>query len=338
MPESKFCPKCFSKNEPSADYCAYCQAPLRRKVANIHTTARVSGETDLPQLNVPCKERAMTVPYGGFALLIMNEADPLLAKPGETHILGRFDAGSTDAGLGLVDLSAYDAMELGVSRQHAEIRFTDVAFVLRDLGSTNGTWLNQTRLSPETPYVLHSNDQIVLGRLVVWICLGEEEAAPPTQQQRTRFALQVAPSLPGGLAVEGLPLERLRIETLPYLEALAAVQKVLDGVAQRPLQPVLVQALRVGETAFITLEVSGLDQAVQAVRDHLTTWRNRHPDLIGADLNEYRFLLEAEFTTMATAILDDHTPYLTPEQTQKVAIALRPWLEQLAVHPLEIGD
>ena len=35
-----------------------------------------------------------------------------------------------------------------VSRRHAEIRSTDQGWRLRDLGSTNGTFLNGTRLSP----------------------------------------------------------------------------------------------------------------------------------------------------------------------------------------------
>jgi len=52
--------------------------------------------------------------------------------------------------------------ERHVSGRHAEIRFLpDGRVVLRDLGSTNGTWLNDIRLKAEQP--LEVGDKLVLG-------------------------------------------------------------------------------------------------------------------------------------------------------------------------------
>jgi len=48
-----------------------------------------------------------------------------------------------------------------VSRRHAEVRRQEEGFILRDLGSTNGTWLNGRRLN--APALLHDGDVIEIG-------------------------------------------------------------------------------------------------------------------------------------------------------------------------------
>lgn len=48
-----------------------------------------------------------------------------------------------------------------VSRRHAEIRIADGEVTLRDLGSTNGTFVNGTRVT--RPVVLNEGDQVVVG-------------------------------------------------------------------------------------------------------------------------------------------------------------------------------
>lgn len=50
-----------------------------------------------------------------------------------------------------------------ISARHAWIGFVKGRPVLRDLNSTNGTYLNQDRVLPETDSVLHSGDKISFG-------------------------------------------------------------------------------------------------------------------------------------------------------------------------------
>ena len=52
----------------------------------------------------------------------------------------------------------------GASRQHAEIRRTNGGFVLADLGSTNGTMVNEATVSE---HVLDEGDRITIGRTVL---------------------------------------------------------------------------------------------------------------------------------------------------------------------------
>jgi pSer/pThr/pTyr-binding forkhead associated (FHA) protein len=51
----------------------------------------------------------------------------------------------------------------GVSRQHALFRSIDSYWLLQDLGSTNGTWVNGERI--ERPKRLNANDRIAFGRI-----------------------------------------------------------------------------------------------------------------------------------------------------------------------------
>ncbi|MBD2625013.1 FHA domain-containing protein [Trichormus variabilis] len=50
------------------------------------------------------------------------------------------------------------------SRIHAQIQVTGGVYFLEDLGSSNGTFLNNTKLEAKTPYQLNIGDQISLGQ------------------------------------------------------------------------------------------------------------------------------------------------------------------------------
>src|SRR6266480_1621892 len=50
-----------------------------------------------------------------------------------------------------------------VSRRHAMITYANGCYLLRDLGSRNGTFLNDNRLDPFSVYILHPHDKIRIG-------------------------------------------------------------------------------------------------------------------------------------------------------------------------------
>jgi pSer/pThr/pTyr-binding forkhead associated (FHA) protein len=68
-----------------------------------------------------------------------------------------------------IDLGDYDALELGVSRQHAMIEQHYGVFTLTDLGSTNGTHVNGRRLMIGENRILRHGDVVCLGKLVIYI-------------------------------------------------------------------------------------------------------------------------------------------------------------------------
>jgi pSer/pThr/pTyr-binding forkhead associated (FHA) protein len=70
-----------------------------------------------------------------------------------------------------LDLTAFGAGELGVSRVHAAILYKDKELHLEDLGSTNGTRINGLQIPPLSPYLLRNDDELEFGRLRVCVRL-----------------------------------------------------------------------------------------------------------------------------------------------------------------------
>jgi HD-GYP domain-containing protein (c-di-GMP phosphodiesterase class II) len=73
-----------------------------------------------------------------------------------------------------------------VSRLHAEVRATDTGWSLRDLKSTNGTFLNGTRLEPDEERRVQQGDVIQFGKVAVRIeelCEDNDTPPPPDNLQ-----------------------------------------------------------------------------------------------------------------------------------------------------------
>lgn len=81
---------------------------------------------------------------------------------GEESTIGRWDA---DNGIFPdIDLDVFDP-EAKVSRRHARIIYDGGKFMIEDLGSTNGTFVNRgRRLIPGNPHILSDNDEIIVGK------------------------------------------------------------------------------------------------------------------------------------------------------------------------------
>ncbi len=91
-------------------------------------------------------------------------------NPGETVTIGR------DPGATLV-------LNHGtISRRHAEITYDNGSYLLRDLGSKNGTFVNGERLEPHGVRVLQARDKVRIGTLLTYMF--DVRSAPPGVLQR----------------------------------------------------------------------------------------------------------------------------------------------------------
>ena len=82
---------------------------------------------------------------------------------GAIHALGERTIIGRDASL--CDITTDDDL---VSREHTSIRFQDDRFVVRDLDSSNGTWLleGEREVNVEAPHVLREHDRFKVGHTV----------------------------------------------------------------------------------------------------------------------------------------------------------------------------
>src|SRR3990167_6130084 len=96
-----------------------------------------------------------------------------------------FDISESIITLGRDEKATIRILDQGVSRQHSEIfRLGDMCFI-RDLGSTNGTFLNNNKIQEE---MLCNGDQVTIGTTVL---VFEDAAAAPANAPAPESAPKV---------------------------------------------------------------------------------------------------------------------------------------------------
>jgi len=179
------CQSCGTENLDRSQFCEECGARLTApknngpRVPSFAPPAvsnpgfRVSNITSvgIPPL-VEAVEGSSEEPFeasgkkqGSHSRLTIDRGDSVnmeFALSSEESYIGRWDA---DNGIFPdVDLDAHDP-DAKVSRRHARIIYRNSVYMIEDLGSTNGTFINRgRRLLPGSPQVLTEGDEIIVGK------------------------------------------------------------------------------------------------------------------------------------------------------------------------------
>lgn len=110
------------------------------------------------------------IPDGGIAVFLLDTSNPIAVYAIDEFILGRASEGSLEE---IVDLTPYGAFSSGVSRRHAMIRRKKNGYEIIDLDSTNGTWIDEKRITPTKAYALSNASTIRLGQLRLQVLIRE---------------------------------------------------------------------------------------------------------------------------------------------------------------------
>lgn len=159
----RFCPVCKNKNEREALVCRYCGASLEKYFSEGVSTTRnadlqTGGTENIEELLID----EGLIPAGGIAVYVVGTASPVFLCSDCEFVIGRKMEETNQAFLDLSNLGGY---LLGLSRRHARVRRVEAGYVITDLASTNGTWVNGERLTPNQAYPLASGSQLRLGRM-----------------------------------------------------------------------------------------------------------------------------------------------------------------------------
>lgn len=191
------CPNCKHQNRPGVVFCDNCGASLigelpigTRNMNRGGDSARLPGTGGLSSL--PSNPHPSILPAQGgtstfgqlmMLRLVIDGGEPLVFKPQQEMILGRRDP-ATGAQPD-IDLTPYAGYRMGVSRRHAAIRRSaENQLELWDLGSSNGTFLNGSRLVSYRPNRLRDGDEIRLGQMAMRIYF-EIPANPQENRAKT---------------------------------------------------------------------------------------------------------------------------------------------------------
>ena len=158
MPEDVFCNQCGRGNPPGSNFCASCGAPLSTLREDPTTV------TFIPEPGEPTDD--LSVEFGdmppGVGILVVKRGPNIgsrFALEKDVVLAGRHP----DSDIFLDDVT--------VSRKHAIFRRTPGGFVVRDVGSLNGTYVNRQLVDEIT---LTTGDEVQIGkfRLVFYASQG----------------------------------------------------------------------------------------------------------------------------------------------------------------------
>ena len=162
------CSSCQHENKPYAVRCIRCGAILI-----VPGTLPLSID-EIPEGKLSHIQHGMrTIQHeplfdGALFLYALEDVQSFIVIDKQDTVLGRETSGSRPMP---GDLSRFNAYALGVSRRHAHIGFEKGQYILKDLGSANGTWVNGQWLPPHEPHVLKSENLIWLAKLVFIVYL-----------------------------------------------------------------------------------------------------------------------------------------------------------------------
>jgi len=167
------CPVCKTGNELEAVVCSQCGAALEGSlIESGHETKTTDMQALTPELirDWSLQEaKEIAVPDSGIAFYVDGHSKPAYIDSRGEIVLGRKAGTTSEMVLDLIDLSPFGGYSLGLSRRHAVIRQTADGYEVLDLGSVNGTWLNEERLVPHKPYPLTSSSYLRLGRMRILV-------------------------------------------------------------------------------------------------------------------------------------------------------------------------
>lgn len=161
------CHECGESYQDGALFCGECGANVFRD-ADSSATLKVAAH-EVVGSKVSTRPLDYRLGFGikadRIVFVIPSSGRRLEVELGQTISIGRAD---TRQGIWPeVDLTLDEGAERGVSRKHALVRSSDEGVVLIDMGSTNGTRVNDRRLPPERPHLLSNGDTVRFGNLLV---------------------------------------------------------------------------------------------------------------------------------------------------------------------------
>lgn len=159
-----FCNQCGHQNPAGSNFCSSCGAALERPEDDSTSTTitfmpiESAGEVADEEITVSLGE----VPEG-YGVLVVKRGP----NAGSRFVLGedKTDAGRhPDSDIFLDDIT--------VSRRHAEFVRQGNNYIVRDVGSLNGTYVNRERIDEGT---LRNGDEVQIGKFrLVFLAAGSE--------------------------------------------------------------------------------------------------------------------------------------------------------------------
>lgn len=135
-----------------------------------YSTRRLNQSLDsFDEADKQGRSNALNIKPWRISLVVIEFETHIIFDLNDSVLLGRsYPAADLTRG---IDLTPFNAYELGVSRHHAIMKLVDNNVVIYDNKSNNGTLLNGKLLRPDIDYVIKDKDFISLGKMELCVQL-----------------------------------------------------------------------------------------------------------------------------------------------------------------------
>ncbi len=163
------CPNCSARQLDGTIFCLECGASLIDAGPLEPTRQLAMGASGRD-------EKAITSGLAGTAqddtgplvtLIVVGSRCAIDVDLSDEVLVGRADP--TRGVMPDIDLGQFGGYDAGVSRRHAILSYKDGAYLVEDLGSANGTFVNGRQIEPERAIKLRHGDEIMCGTLLLRI-------------------------------------------------------------------------------------------------------------------------------------------------------------------------
>jgi len=163
------CPNCHHQEPEGALFCTECGTKLISE-DGLSTAAIQATESPITEAGkAPPPPPPTDITDGGASIHIVRTGQilPLIGR--NEFTIGRISQGQSI--MPDIDLTPYEAYSQGVSRLHATVRISEENITIEDLGSSNGTRINNQKINPHQNHSLDHGDVIALGRFKIQILI-----------------------------------------------------------------------------------------------------------------------------------------------------------------------
>lgn len=145
----KICPSCGYKNKPNEILCINCMIDIS-SIQVVDSTTQKEKEIE---------EETIDQSVDKNNIKLVNGNNVLLLSSGD--IVGRLSKGA----------SIFEKLDNPkvISRLHFQVLYKDNKWFIKDLGSTNNTFLNNQKLVPEKEYEIKSGDLINIAGVIDFV-------------------------------------------------------------------------------------------------------------------------------------------------------------------------